>query len=141
MLSYVQPDKLSPAQVAEILGIQKRTLRRWSVQFALALSPSAAAKGRKRFYSGSDVATFQRVQKLRDGGMRLSQIVDVLPVVPADENNATSLTLSPEASFALGQVTERAQRLTDEVVDHDDRLEKLEEWAKQSWWKKLTTKP
>jgi len=149
MISTVaQASKISPSQAAEILGLQKRTLRRWSSLFTNALSPSAGAKGRKRFYNGSDIATLQRAQKLKDQGMQLSEIASVLPVVPADEDESTSVVLAPEANLALGQVIERARAIGDELVDQDERLvdqnerlRRIEEFMRLPWYRRLFKKP
>lgn len=141
LFHMAQPSKLSPAQAAEILGLQTRTLRRWSNIFAVALSPSASVKGKKRFFSGQDISTLRRAMAMRERGMSLADIAAVLPIVPADENEATSLTLSTEQSMILGTVVERARALSDEMDSQDDRIAKLEEWAKQSWYRKLFTKP
>jgi len=141
MLFPMQPSKLSPAQAAEILGIQKRTLRRWANLFALALSPSAAAKDKKRFFSGTDIETLRRVQRLKESGLKLSEIKDVLPIVPADQDSSTALTLSPESNIALGTALARTQQIADELIDQDERLDRLEKWARSNWLRKIFTKP
>jgi len=135
------PRKLSPSQAAEVLQIHKRTLRRWSVLFANSLSPSAGATGKKRFYNGADIQTLRRVEKLKANGMQLAEIADVLPVVPADENESTSVVLAPEANLALGQVIERARAIGDELVDQDERLRRIEEFMKLPWYRRLFKKP
>jgi len=130
--------KFSPAQAAEILQIHKRTLRRWSVLFANALSPSAGAVGKKRFYNGQDIATMQRVEQLKRRGMSLSEIASVLPVVPADEDQPNPLVLAPETNVVIGGLIER-QRATDEKID--DRFRKYDEYFKLPWYRRLFKKP
>jgi len=130
--------KLTPSQAAEVLQIHKRTLRRWSVLFANALSPSAGATGKKRFYNGQDIATLQRVEKLKKQGMSLSEIASVLPVVPADEDQPNPLVLAPETQVLIGGVIER-QRATDERID--DRFRKYDEYFKLSWWQRIWKRP
>jgi len=137
----MQPTRLTPSQTAELLEVTTRTLRRYSSILSVALSPSAAQAKRKRFYSGSDVEILRRAQKMMKDGMALAEIATVLPVVPAGENESTSLTLSPEQNMALGAVVERAQRLTDEIGGQGERLKRLEEWSRLPWWKKLTSSP
>jgi len=147
-LIRMQPDKLSPAQCAEILGIQPRTLRRWSVILATGLSPSAAAIGRKRYYSGSDIQTLRRAQEMMKNGMTLKRIAEVLPIVPADEDKSTSVILSSEMSLAmqeqamaLGALAERGRTISESQEEHEERLKRLEEWSRLPFWKKLTSSP
>jgi len=139
MLSTVaQPDKLSPSQAAEVLQIHKRTLRRWSGLFAVALSPSAGATGKKRYYNSQDIQTLRRVEKLKKTGMSLSEIASVLPVVPADQDEATSVVLSSEANVVIGGLIER-QRATDEKID--DRFRKYDEYFKLPWYRRFWKRP
>jgi len=140
--------KLTPSQAAEVLQIHKRTLRRWSVLFANALSPSAGATGKKRFYNSADIQTLRRVEKLKKDGMQLSEIASVLPVVPADEDQPNPLILAPEANLALGQVIERARAIGDELIDQDERLvdqnerlRRIEEFMRLPWYRRLFKKP
>jgi len=140
MLVRMQPALLTPSQTAELLDIHVRTLRRYCAVLAVALSPTASRKGRKRFFDGGDIEVLQRAQKLMADGRTLAEIANVVAVRPADEET-TALTLSPEANQAVGAIMERTRALTDDVENQDDRLKKLEEWAKQSWWKKLFSSP
>lgn len=129
--------------MAELLGISTRTVRRWSIAFSKALSPSARRRGRKRAFDGGDVETFQRASGLLDEGLDLEQVAERLPIV-SPESRSTALTLSTEASLALGQALERTSRLIDSVDDHDDRLDRLERWARSRrtwdvlpWWRRV----
>jgi len=147
-LIHMQPDKLSPAQCAEILEIRPRTLRRWSVTLATALSPSASVAGRKRYYSGSDIQTLRRAQEMMKDGMTLKRIAEVLPIVPADEDSPTSVILSSEMSLAmqeqamgLGAVMQKQITISEDQEEHDERLRALEDWSKLPFWKKLTSSP
>jgi len=140
----MQPTRLTPSQTAELLEVTTRTLRRYSSILSVALSPSAAQAGRKRFYSGSDVEILRRAQKMMKDGMALKEIATVLPVVPAGDDESTSLTLSPEQNMALGAVVERARQLTDELsdqgdqlTDQDERLKRLEEWYRLPWYRRI----
>lgn len=136
-----QPSKLSPSQAAEVLQIHKRTLRRWSVLFANSLSPSAGATGKKRYYQGTDIQTLRRVEQLKARGMKLSEIAEILPIVPADENESTSVVLAPEQNLVIGGMIERAKQLGDELESQDERLKRLEDWSKLPWYKKLFGSP
>lgn len=140
MLFPMQPALLTPSQTAELLDIHVRTLRRYSTVLRIALSPTASRKGRKRFYDGGDLEVLQRCRRLMADGMTLKEIANVVAVRPADEET-TALTLSTEANLALGQVIERARAISDELIDQDDRLRRLESWAQLPFWKKLFSKP
>lgn len=131
---------LSPSQAAAQLDISTRTLRRWSVAFAAALSPSAARKDRRRGYSSQDIQTLRRAQQELAQGKTLAEIAPGLPVVDP-EQPSTALTLSPEANLALGQALERTARVSETVSDHDERLEKLERWLREPWYRRLFGRP
>ena len=75
-----------------------------------------------------------------DRGMTIREVAEVLSIRPSNDE-AHPIVLSPESNIALGTALERTKQIGDELHDQDDRLTNLEEWAKQSWWKKLTTKP
>jgi len=141
MLSPVEPRSLTPSQCAELLDISTRTLRRYSSILSNSLSEPASKRGRKRFYSSQDVDTLRRAQKMMRQGMTLSDIAEVLPIQPADDVESTALTLSPETNQVIGGLVEVTRQEREKNQDQDERLDRLEEWAKQLWWKKLTTKP
>ncbi len=131
---------LTPKQAAAQLDISTRTLRRWSAAFATALSPSSAHKGRRRAYSSQDIETMRRAQHELAQGRTLAEIAPSLPVVDP-EAPATALTLSTEATLALGQALERTSVLTETVSDHDDRLEQLEDWLRLPWYRRFFGPP
>jgi len=132
--------RLSPAQAAAMLDISPRTLRRWSVAFEAALSFSARRKGKRRAYSGQDIDTLRRAQQEIVSGRTLSEIAPGLPVVDPDAPTS-ALVLSPEQSFVLGQLSERSDRMTETVTDHDDRLAALEAFFREPWWRRLFGSP
>jgi len=70
----------------------------------------------------------------------MAEVAPSLPVVDP-EAPATALTLSTEASLALGQALERTSVLTETVTDHDDRLEQLERWLREPWYRRLFGRP
>jgi len=131
---------LTPKQAAAQLDISTRTLRRWSIAFSTALSPSAAHKGRRRAYSSQDIDTLRRAQHELAQGRTMAEVAPSLPVVDP-EAPATALTLSTEASLALGQALERTSALTETVTDHDDRLEKLEDYLRLPWYRRIFGSP
>jgi len=131
---------LSPRQAAAQLDVSTRTLRRWSLAFESALSPSARRKGQRRAYSSQDIATLRRAQQELAQGRTLAEVAPSLPVLEADVPT-TALVLSPEANLALGQALERTSRLSDSVTDHDDRLAALEAWFREPWYRRLFGRP
>ena len=131
---------LSSKQAAEMLGISTRTLRRWSVAFTASLGPEAARKGRRRAYSSQDIGILRRAQEELAQGRTLAEVAPSLPVVEP-EAPSTALTLSPEANLALGQALERTARMSHAVSEHDDRLDRLEAWARLPWYRRLFGPP
>lgn len=136
----MDPHLLSPGQVAGILSISTRTLRRWSTAFKAALSSSARRQGRKRAYSSRDVDALRRAQAELDQGRSLAEVARSLSVVDR-EVPGTALMLSPEQNIALGQALERTARMAESVTDHDQRLADLEAWTRQPWWRRIFGPP
>ena len=136
----MEPTRLNPGQVAQLLGISTRTLRRWSTAFSNSLSAGARRRGRKRSFDGQDVATLRQASELLDDGLTLAQIAERLPAIEPNQP-VTALTLSTEASMALGQALERTARLTDDVSDLDVRVDQLERWLALPWWRRIFTRP
>ncbi|HEY3078578.1 MAG TPA: MerR family transcriptional regulator [Chloroflexota bacterium] len=69
-----------PRKVALALGIDGRTLRLWSKEFAELLGPSATrsptadgAPGQRR-YAEADLEVLRRVRKLLDQGLRYDEV-------------------------------------------------------------------
>lgn len=141
MLFPVEPRSLTPSQCAEVLDISTRTLRRYSSILSNSLSETASKRGRKRFYSSSDVDTLRRAQKMMRQGMTLKDISEVLPIQPANDVEATALTLSPEANQVIGGLVERARQIGEEVESQDERLRKIEEFMKLPWWQRIWKRP
>ena len=135
----MEPTRLSPGQCAQLLGISTRSLRRWCVAFTNSLSAGARRRGRKRSFTGQDVATLRQAGELLDAGLTLAQIAERLPAISADQP-VTALTLSTEASMALGQVLERTARLSDNMSEIDDRLDRFERWLSLPWWRRIFTR-
>lgn len=136
----MESTKLTPGQCAQLLGISTRTLRRWASAFGESLSLSARRRGRKRAFTGADVTTLQRASRLLDEGLPLVEVAKRLPAVSGDEP-VTSLVLATEEAILLGTLSERTSHLSDSAVEHSDRLDRLEKWANQSWWRKIFSTP
>jgi|TARA_B100001964_G_C14040431_1_gene512390 DNA-binding transcriptional MerR regulator len=142
---------ITPRQAAEILFISTRTLSRWSLAFHQSLSETASRKGRKRFFTSTDIQTLQKAQKLLDEGMGIEGAASSLPVIDPEEEQQTALVLSPEHAYQLGQLVTQADGLVREVdrlrTEKEEltyRLERLERqaaWQRQPIWKRLFSPP
>jgi DNA-binding transcriptional MerR regulator len=140
------PDKLTPKQAANHLGVNPRTLRRWSVAFSKSLSESARKTGRKRGYTSDDISRLEQARDLLAEGKTIKEVAELLP--PAEQSStASALILAPEANIALGQALERTKHLGYVTEDHEDRIKLLESkikrlrWERLPWWKKIRTPP
>ena len=71
--------RLTPSQVASLLGVTTRTLRRWSKAFDRSLSETASRKGQKRFYQGSDVEVLRMAQEQLREGKTIAEVAENLP--------------------------------------------------------------
>lgn len=138
--------RLTPAQTADILEVNPRTLRRWSGKFSKALSDTARAKGKKRYYTGSDVEIPQQAQGMLAEGKKMQEVAELLPDAEVI-STSTALTLSPEQNIVLGEVRERTRSLTFTSEDHSQRIELLEKelaflrWKSLLIWKRFGTPP
>ena len=138
--------RLTPSQVASLLGVTTRTLRRWSKAFDRSLSETASRKGQKRFYQGSDVEVLRMAQEQLREGKTIAEVAENLPQA-ATGSTETALTLSPEQNIVLGEVRERTRHLDFVSDDHEDRLTQLEaelaymRWKSLPFWKRLGTPP
>ena len=126
--------RLTPAQAAGILEITKRTLRRWSNAFESSLSEPARRHGRKRFYSGEDIATLERAQQYIAEGMSLAEVAEQLPVITPDDK-PTALILAPEVHAAIISVSDRQ----DDMQAQLEYLLAREKWRTLSWWERRKT--
>ena len=138
--------RLTPAQTAALLTINPRTLRRWSGKFSKALSDTARAKSKKRYYTGSDVEILQTAQVYLSEGKNLKEVAELLPEAEVI-STSTALTLSPEQNIVLGEVRERTKHLGHVSQDHGQRIELLEKelaflrWKSMPFWKRYNTPP
>ncbi len=81
-----------------------------------------------------------------DEGLTLADIGPRLTV--RDDQTTQALMIPSEVAMAIGRALERTRGLIDDTKelelkqdDQADRLQRLEKWARQPWWKKLFTKP
>ncbi len=90
-------------QVAERMGVAVTTIRAWSNEFAVYLSPSAGRQASgtgQRRYTDSDVATLAHAKRLLDAGLTFSEARDALGKMSAEER-ATMPAPTPPAAAAI----------------------------------------
>jgi len=75
-------DDLTPSQVAELLGVDASSLRRWARAYRAHLSTQA--QGKRRRYSSADLATLSRAKDLLRAGKSPAEVERLLATVPAD---------------------------------------------------------
>jgi len=100
------------------LKITTRTLRRWSQAFAASLSETARRQGRKRHYTGDDIAMLERACQYIADGQSLADTAEQLPVITPDEK-PTALVLAPEMQQVMA-------RVAGTISEHENKIEQLE---------------
>lgn len=142
----MEEERLSPKQAAHLLSISTRTLRRWAKAFKSSLSETAKRESRKRYFDGMDIETLKRAKELLDEGFTIAETATRLTVRTDEKTHA--LMVPGEMAMIVGQIQERSQRLVEEIEKQGEiqdeqakRLERLERWARQPWWKKIISKP
>ena len=136
---------LTPAQVADMLGVSSSTLRLWSKQFADHLSEAARpGAGKRRTYTADDLALLQRAHAALHDGRTVAD-VNILLGVPAGsgvalvttaamigELQAARATIADLAALqtanadAIGKLTNEVQALRSEV----DAMQRRGFWAR-----------
>ena len=110
---------LTPSQVASMIGTTPRTLARWAVACAHALSPTARVIGKKRFFSSYDVQQLQQLADLiKIQGLTIeaaAQSLTVIEDVDEEEVQNSALVLSTEAAGQVATVVERTQNMVNEI--------------------------
>lgn len=109
---------LTPAQTATALTVSPSTLRRWSTVLAAQLSPSAnPPKGKKRSYTGEDLAVLRRAADLIRAGRSPEDVVTLLTIAPDPAAAPTGLEVAtlPTLARDLVKAREVIRILADEV--------------------------
>lgn len=145
-------------QISDMLEIPPSTLRRYVKDFAAHLSETATKKRGRRF-NERDVAVIARAREMLQQGRVPEEVDKILAVVGEEqEPEATTdsaLALVPSISQALTEALDTARSLRMEVVDlgdqvddvagrqvaSDRRLEQLEAWMREPWWRRLFGQP
>lgn len=132
---------LTPEQTAEMLGIAKSTLRKYSAIFSGYLSASANRKQRK--YTESDIALLRRVIELRAANVPLNEIGAKLGVIPKASPD-TTLSMIPAIATEFESLhAQLAQLRADQtaemkrIQDRLDNLEKIVTTQRRSFWDRL----
>ena len=140
-ITHFVESRLSPAQAAALLDITTRTLRRWSQAFAESLSESARRQGRKRHYSGDDIAMLQRAKQFIADGLNLAEVAEQLPVITPDEK-PTAVALTPEAQQVMARVADKLSEHEKQIArleSRTDYLTELEAWRALPWLERRRT--
>lgn len=145
-------------QISDMLEIPPSTLRRYVKDFAAHLLETAIKKRGRRF-NERDVTVIARAREMLQQGRDPKEVDKLLAVVGEEqEPEATpdsALALVPSISHALTEALDTARSLRMEVVelgdqvddvagrqvDTDRRLELLEAWMREPWWRRLFTHP
>ena len=136
----------TPGQVSDMLEVPPSTLRRYVKDYPEHLSKTATKK-RGRRYTEVDIATLARAREMLQQGRSPDEVGSLLAVVGQDDPEAepdSVLNLVPSISQALSEVQEQAQALRsilETVADNqnaaDSRLEALEAWMREPWYRRL----
>jgi len=142
----------TPGQVSDMLDIPPSTLRRYVKDFPTHLSETATKKRGRRF-NERDVTVIARARELLQLGRDPKEVNELLAVVGEDQEATTvsALALVPSISQALTEALDTARSLRMEVVELGDqvdvvaerqaatdrRLEQLEMWIREPWWRRL----
>jgi len=140
MPPVLEPQRLTPSQAASLLDISTRTLSRRALAFEISLSEGASRRGRKRSFDGEDISTLRRAQDLMDRGMTIAEVAEILSVRPSNDESHP-IVLSPESNIALGTALERTKQIGDELHDQDTRIDRLEKWLREPWYRRLFGRP
>jgi len=140
----------TPGQVSDMLEVPPSTLRRYVKDYPEHLSKTATKK-RGRRYTEADIATLARAREMLQQGRSPDEVGSLLAVVGQDDPEAepdSVLNLVPSISQALSEVQEQAQALRsilENVADNqneaDSRLEALEAWSREPWYRRLFASP
>jgi len=140
----------TPGQVSDMLEVPPSTLRRYVKDYPEHLSKTATKK-RGRRYTEADIATLARAREMLQQGRSPDEVGSLLAVVGQDDPEAepdSVLNLVPSISQALSEVQEQAQALRsilETVADNQNvaehRLEALEAWSREPWYRRLFASP
>ena len=141
---------LTPKQAAEKLGISVASLRRWSGEFAAALSSYATPPaGQRRSYTPDNLTVLQHARELLAAGNSVSEVAAILPTIEIDSEPPDSETLpAPANQFEfLDRLIEQVSTLADqrsqidrqagEIDDLCRRLDALETDKRKPWYRRL----
>lgn len=127
---------LTPKQVSETLTVPTSTLRRWSKRFSKHLTPHEP--NTHRTYNTSDLETLREIRDLLDTGLTYDEIEPKLDIIKPKE---TALLNLAEYNQVLEQARASIQKLQSQIDTQAQKIEKLEKYLNQPFYKKIFTKP
>lgn len=128
---------ITPNQAAATLKVSTSTLRRWSSDFEVFLSPR---KGVKRLYTIEDIAMFKRIRDLYKQGMNTSQVQAALPLVERSPADKSLITL-PEFAAALSQARAEQVQLVETLNTLTAQVNALQDYFALPWYKRIFKSP
>lgn len=141
-------DDLTPSQLAALLEVDPSTLRRWARLFADHLSPGA--HGKRRRYTGQDMATLTRARDLLRAGKPAAEVGELLATVAEESRDlpAVAALQLPALAAELLEARETLRALAAHVAelgagqeaDHAriaDLESRLAAFERQGWLSRL----
>jgi DNA-binding transcriptional MerR regulator len=129
---------ITPKQVSESLTVPPSTLRRWANRFSDHLSPHEP--NTHRTYTPTDLDTFRKIRDFLDHGLTYDQIENRLDAVE-EPNESTALLTIADFTQMLEDARATVQTLKAQIDTQGERLEKLEKWIAQPWYKRIINPP
>lgn len=143
----MKSQNLTPAQVANMLGVSSSTLRLWSTQFADHLSEAARpGAGKRRSYTPDDVSTLTQARDALRSGRTVPDVVSLLSV-PQDTPGVALVTQQAmigelnAARAALvslaAQQTANADAIANLTTEVADLRSQVEAMKRRGFWARL----
>jgi len=130
---------LTPKQISESLTVPTSTLRRWALRFQAHLSPHTPGKHRE--YTISDMDTLRKVRDWLADGMTYDDIESKLDITQSTPDASTALMNITEYTQAIEDARAIIQVMKTKMDTQSERLQKIESWLAQPWYKRIFTKP
>lgn len=113
---------LQVGEVAERVRLSHRTVRYYDDQGLLGAVRSA---GNYRLYSEADVARLLLIRRMKPLGFTLEEMRDLLDVVDTVDTEGTTPDTAVALAAMVEDVSERRDRLAEQLVSADEFLESL----------------
>ena len=137
--------KYSPADIQQLTGKKRETIRKWSQDFAKWLTPGARpATGGHRVYEDSDLKVFMFIKSMADRNISLDEIALVLgqpetfdKIQAATPEVSTALAISPQEQINELTITIAELQSENDSLGGQNRLLKQQLAATQDRLEKL----